>query len=231
MILILDLDDTLYPERTFVESGFQAVAQWLQSRFSWNANDSLIRMRATLAASGRGVVFDELLSHHGKLRRSLVKDCLKVYRHHKPQIMLAPEARKFIDDWGERLYLVTDGHKVVQHNKIVALGLEHRFTHAYITHRYGINRAKPSPYCFERILTLESCDWRDLIYVGDNPDKDFVTLNKKGSITIRVMTGEHRDVIAKPGHDARYSITNLGELMPLLMKLQFDFKNKKWSKN
>ena len=38
MILVFDLDDTLYPERTYVESGFKAVADSLAQKFGFDAD-------------------------------------------------------------------------------------------------------------------------------------------------------------------------------------------------
>ena len=218
MILVFDLDDTLYPERTFVQSGFRAVAAWLQARFGWKAEASLLAMNAALAQSGRGAVFDTVLAAHRACSKSLVRECVKVYRHHQPKITLAPEAADFLAAWDGPLYLVTDGHKIVQHNKVVALGLEHRFKGVFITHRYGLRHAKPSPYCFDRIRSIESCRWQDLVYVGDNPAKDFVTLNTLGCVTIRVLTGEHRDAIATPGFDAAFHIDSVAELAGLLTR-------------
>jgi putative hydrolase of the HAD superfamily len=51
-----------------------------------------------------------------------------------------------------------------------------------------------------------------MYYVGDNPEKDFVNLNKVGVITIRVKTGEHSNKVAKDGYEARYIINALSEL-------------------
>jgi putative hydrolase of the HAD superfamily len=222
MILAFDLDDTLYPESTFVQSGFRAVAASLSTRFGWSAEASLLAMNAALSQSGRGAVFDTVLAAQGACSKPLVRECIKVYRHHQPQIALAPEAVDFLAAWNGPLYLVTDGHKVVQQNKVIALKLYNRFDRVFITHRYGLRHAKPSPYCFERIRTIESCRWQDLIYVGDNPAKDFISLNALGCITIRVHTGEHRDVVAIPGYDAAHHIASMAELAGLLMRVSAD---------
>jgi putative hydrolase of the HAD superfamily len=56
--------------------------------------------------------------------------------------------------------------------------------------------------------------------VGDNPAKDFVNLNEMGATTIRLLTGSHASVIAKPGHDATHTIKSLSGLSDLLRPLQ-----------
>lgn len=116
------------------------------------------------------------------------------------------------------LYLVTDGHKIVQRNKVDALGLWPEFRRIFITHRFGLAAAKPSVHCFERIREAEGCDWGDMVYVGDNPAKDFVSLNPLGVHTVRVLTGAHANVVAKRGHDANVTITSLDSLPNALVE-------------
>jgi putative hydrolase of the HAD superfamily len=219
MIPIFDLDDTLYPERTYVESGFFAVALMLEQRFGWSAKESYAHMLDTLAAEGRGEVFNRLLAAKGALNYSRVRDCILTYRHHKPIIQLNPIASSVLSDLNVRPYLITDGHKVVQQKKVEALGLEAQFKKIYITHRYGIKNAKPSIHCFELIKKREKCEWSDMFYVGDNPAKDFVNLNPLGVHTIRVATGEHSKAIAQPGFDAIYKINTLEQLESVLKEI------------
>ena len=69
------------------------------------------------------------------------------------------------------------------------------------------------------ILSVEeSCEWRNIIYVGDNPNKDFVSLNKMGAITIRVLTGYYSSFKASASYDAS-SINSLATLSDLLSSL------------
>lgn len=219
MIPIFDLDDTLYAERSFVESGFRVVAIELEQIFGWNVETSLMYMMKTLSDVGRGAVFNSLLHSHGVLSPKLLKHCINTYRHHLPNIELAPEAGRVLDSFISRPYLVTDGHKVVQYNKVKALDIQSRFNRIYITHRYGIRYAKPSIHCFELIKKREKCTWSEMFYVGDNPGKDFVNLNPLGVHTIRVATGEHAAVVAKPGYDAKHKIASLDELEKLLKEI------------
>ena len=211
-ILIFDLDDTLYPERTFVESGFQAVAAYLQAQRGWPAEDSFAHMKNVLKREGRGAVFNSLLAHHGEIRHYAVVECVRIYRHHVPEIRLAESVRNLLARLAPPLYLVTDGHKLVQQYKVQALGIEPLFAKVFITHRYGLRHAKPSIYCFDLIRAREGCDWSDMVYVGDNPAKDFINLTPMGVRTVRVLTGEHRLVKAKFGHEASQVIDKLDQL-------------------
>ena len=221
MVLVFDLDDTLYDERTYVRSGFRAVARWLNTIFGWKKDTTYDFMTEVLETEGRGRVFDRLLEQQGSLTKTLVQDCLRVYRHHRPKIQLWPDARAFLKQYcGDALYLVTDGHKVVQAQKVHALGINGRFRKVYLTHRYSIRSAKPSTRCFELIRARENCDWKEMIHIGDNPAKDFVGLKALGVRTVRVLTGCHRNTPAQPGYDAEYRIQDLAHLPSLLRRMQ-----------
>lgn len=220
-ILSFDLDDTLYPELSYVYSGFKAVAAHLKAQRGWPEADSLASMRQVLRRDGRGFVFDSLLALHGEMRRSAVNECLKIYRHHVPEITLFDSARYLLTHLEPPLYLVTDGHKLVQQRKIQALGIERLFAKIFITHRYGVHNAKPSIHCFELIRARERCDWTDMIYVGDNPAKDFVNLTPLGVRTVRVLSDERRSVEIKPGHDALHVIDHLDQLPNKLPDLRW----------
>lgn len=222
MILIFDLDDTLYEEMTYVLSGLRAVARHGEQTYGWNAEESFAFLRQTLEREGRGKIFDRWLEQGGKLNRSNVRNCVKVYRHHRPELRLLPEAEAVLQRYETRapLYLVTDGHKIAQRNKVEALGLRARFRRCLITHEFGTRNAKPSLYCFELIRRAEKCNWADLVHVGDNPAKDFVNLNRMGALTVRVLTGSHKQAQARPGFDAQHTIASLAEL-PTLLEQRF----------
>jgi putative hydrolase of the HAD superfamily len=225
MILIFDLDDTLYVERTYVESGFRAVAQFLKSEFKLNDEDSFIQMIQILDIDGRGKVFNKLLIRNNIFSKKLLGKCLAVYRQHVPRISLDKSAKNFLEKYRNYpLYLVTDGNKEVQAKKIEALNLKIYFKKIFITHRYGVHNAKPSTYCFDLIRKNEGSSWPKMVYVGDNPLKDFVNLNPLGVKTIRVLTGEYRHLAPQKKYDANYKINSIEELEVLLREHNEEFK-------
>jgi putative hydrolase of the HAD superfamily len=220
MVLIFDLDDTLYDEMTFVSSGLRAVAHYGKESFDWDAEESHSFMLTCLKKHGRGKVFDEWLRYHGRYSAARVRACVSVYRHHQPEISLFPSAQRLLTLYKTKcpIYLVTDGNKDVQKKKIQALKLESTFNRSFITHRFGIRNAKPSLYCFDLIRRAERCSWSSICYVGDNPVKDFVNLNLVGALTVRVLTGSHASVVASPGYDACATIPNLLGLPDVIAK-------------
>lgn len=218
MILIFDLDDTLYPEIDFVKSGMRAVADFMQEKHGFDSKQTLEFLLWSLNNNGRGEVFDDLLKKHDIWSRSKVDKLVSVYRHHSPSIELFDAAKNVLERYYQDsdLFLVTDGHKIVQKNKITALCLNKYFVRMFITHRFGIKNAKPSTHCFELIKKSKKTDWDKLVYIADNPAKDFVNLKKLGVKTIRVLTGSYASVKAVPGYDAEYHIENLDFLADVL---------------
>ena len=218
MILVFDLDDTLYPESTYVKSGMKVVAKMLSENYALEFDATEMRLLEILDQHGRGKVFDIFLNEKKIFSKKIISSCIKKYRHHCPNISLYPGALQAISGFIGKKYLVTDGNKIVQQAKIKALNIEYLFEKTYLTNRYGVINAKPSLHCFKRILERERSNWSNLIYVGDNPTKDFINLNIMGSMTVRVMTGMHESVVCSPENDARIKIKNISDLKIVLKK-------------
>jgi putative hydrolase of the HAD superfamily len=216
IILALDLDDTLYSEINYVHSGFAAVAIWLENKFGWPSAESVSFMKNTLENEGRGLIFNKLLREKNCYTQKLADQCIKTYRHHSPNISLDDSAFSILENCNFPLYLITDGHKVAQSRKVDSLNIKKYFKKIYITHRYGIAHSKPSLHCFQLIKKRENTSWSNIVYVGDNPEKDFVNLNKVDACTIRILKGAHKNVIARPGYDAQYTINNLTEIIQVI---------------
>jgi putative hydrolase of the HAD superfamily len=221
VIVALDLDDTLYPEESFVRSGFQAVARRLHERWGVAVEEAFEVMWRSLESRGRGTQLDDVVEHFGLDGRQSVRELLKVYRHHPPSISLPPESRAALEALQPRhLYVVTDGHKVVQQSKIDALGLPPFVEHAYLTHRYGIRNRKPSPYVFELLMRRERCAAGNLVYVGDDPSKDFRGIRPLGVRTIRVATGRHSGVVVPAAKDAERTVASIADVPAVVQELE-----------
>lgn len=218
MVLIFDLDDTLYAEASFVRSGLKAVGAYAAEHWGLDQSRSFEELEAILNREGRGSVFDIWLEKHNLLSKSNVRECISVYRGHSPRVSLFAEADRVFRQLpvGVRKYLVTDGNKLVQANKVSALGLWETFSGVYITHRFGLAAAKPSTYCFQKIRAKEKVRWDEMVYVGDNPRKDFVSLKPLGMHTVRVRTGPYKDLKVPRRMDAAHSIASLNGFLELV---------------
>ncbi len=212
-VLVFDLDDTLYPELSYVHSGFRAVAAFLSPLLGVPADILAAGMVAEEAAQGRGQVFDNALRQHDRWSKALVAACLRTYRQHHPTLSLYPDAERCLTRFAAwPLYIVTDGHKEVQARKVAALGLAGRVRHAYLTNRYGRHRAKPDPHVFQLICRREGVAPTEVTYVGDNVRKDFVGIKPLGFNTVRILRGNYAHYEADAAHEADRSIHSLDEL-------------------
>ncbi|WP_201317857.1 HAD family hydrolase [Paenibacillus sp. EPM92] len=218
-VVVFDLDDTLYKELTFVESGFKAVSFDLHNRFGLKPEETFQTMWLELQRHGRGKVFNCVLARYGLETKGNILHCLNIYRKHRPDISLYDDARRCLEELkAYPMYIVTDGNKLVQQSKLQALGLyDHEFIrHCYITRRYGIKNEKPSPHCFMKICEREQVDPKDVVYIGDNPNKDFVGIKPLGFRTVRIIRGAFSELIKPNDYEAEHQIESLDELANLL---------------
>ncbi|MCB0322533.1 MAG: HAD family hydrolase [Bdellovibrionales bacterium] len=182
-VVAFDLDDTLYPERDFVESGLRYVAERLGLASSFDL----------IAAYHKGErdVFGTLLETPGLTGRFTKQDLLEWYRSHQPDIVLEPGVSRVLQRLSEQnvpLALITDGRSVTQRNKIRALGIEHLFSPIVISEEFGSE--KPDERNFRAVEAAHpGCRY---LFVADNPAKDFITPRKFGWTTICVLdAGQH----------------------------------------
>ncbi len=218
MILVFDLDDTLYDEKQFVYSGFLEVANWISEMSKTSSNIIYESMVKDLSVNGRGEVFNNALKIYFHKTKKNIKKCISIYRLHKPRIRLEKDVVDLLIELGKtyKLYIVTDGNKIVQNNKIKSLDVEKYIKKAFITYRYGLKASKPSLKCFEIIKNIEKINWQELVYIGDNPNKDFVNLNKVDAITIRVLQGDYANIEVTNEYDAKFKIDKLTDLRMLI---------------
>jgi len=219
MIIVFDLDDTLYDEITYVRSSLFEVSLYLSEKLHISKDIIYSNLNEVLEINGRGKVFDIVLTNYGIYSKSEVKRCLSIYRSNNPKIKLFDHAISCLERFKYyHKYLVTDGNKVVQKKKIDALGLNKYFIKALPTHNFGIANAKPSTYVFNKILKWENASPHELVYIGDNPKKDFVNLKKEGFKTIRVLTGCYKNLRLESEFEADYLVNTLDEINNKLIK-------------
>jgi putative hydrolase of the HAD superfamily len=219
MILVFDLDDTLYNEETYVLSGLKAAAKYIQLKYGIRYNEVLKLMIHELKTSGRGKIFDNALIKYNLLNKKRVRELISVYRLHKPEIKLYKDSLNVFKLYKEYpKYVVTDGNTIVQNVKCKALKLEKYIKKIFITYRYGIKYAKPSTYCFHKILETEKAVPENVLYIADNPYKDFINLNKEGFNTVRIMRGMFADIKVKKEQDGMYKIKSLNEITQKFIK-------------
>lgn len=185
-VLIFDLDDTLYPEKEFVMSGFKAVSEFLKKTEGLEIFEKLAKR---FNSGERGDLFTPVLAEHiPEVRESYVKELVKVYRSHKPSIKPFPEVRRVLANLkGQyRLGLISDGHLSVQKKKLASLNLREFFELIIFTDLWGHSFWKPHPRSFREAISFFRVDPSEAVYIGDNPLKDFIGARQVGMSTLRI---------------------------------------------
>lgn len=223
ILVIFDLDDTLFLERDFVRSGFAAVGRWMARTIGISNFD---RTCLELFEGGhRKLIFDLAAEHHAlSPDPALIDRLVTIYRTHDPRITLSDDARRYFDTRRQDLPigLITDGLAVTQRAKVRALGIGRAFGRAVFTGALGPGCGKPHPLAFEQIESWAKPFGLRLAYVGDNPSKDFVTPKGRGWLTVRIDRPERIHDVGAPSeaHEAHARITSLDELDACLFGLK-----------
>jgi putative hydrolase of the HAD superfamily len=205
--VVFDLDDTLYPERDYVRSGFDYLGRLVERLYHTPFQQPLREAEQ----SGCRDPLAQALQAAG-LPASLKEHLILAYRYHQPSLTLYPGAWELLQRCRARgcpLYLVTDGRSVTQRLKLDALGLSQVFDEVFISEEVGVG--KPHPRAFETIVARGEGPW---VYVADNPRKDFQAPHRLGWTTIGVRHRASR-VHAEPpdGQAPTFWVEELADLL------------------
>lgn len=172
IVVVLDVDDTLYLERDFVRSGFDAVGSWARDRLGVGGVGD--QAWALFESGVRRTTVTEALAHCGVVvTPELISTAVRIYRTHDPDIAVSADAQDFLQlRRADFLWaVVTDGPPESQRAKCSALGLFDFANPVVITSEHG--SSKPDPEMFRVVEKAHRRTGDKLIYVADNPAKDF----------------------------------------------------------
>jgi putative hydrolase of the HAD superfamily len=144
---------------------------------------------------------------------------IEAYRNHEPALALFDDAGWALGHFAHqaKLGLITDGTHHVQAKKVEALGIAAHFREIVYTHALGGREfSKPHPLSYERVEQALAAHGDRLVYVGDNPSKDFVVPNARGWTSVMVERPEFRRIHAgaqvAAGGAPQHTIASLTEL-------------------
>ena len=175
--VVFDLDDTLISEHEFMMSGYRAVSKHLEELLPDIWQDIYERL-IKLSEESPGNIFNRLLdTYHLYYDEDDIKELVTVYREHTPEITFHEDVIPVLTALkarGIRTGIISDGIPLTQHNKIHACGGEAYFDSIIITDELGgtVFR-KPDPRSFDLTAERFGIDISEMLYVGDNPEKDF----------------------------------------------------------
>ena len=184
--VIFDLDDTLYSEKEYIKSGFDAVENYFKiDNMSKKLWDCFLEKKNAI---------DFVLEQEGLLEEGTKKLALEIYRNHFPKIKLYEGIVDILLQIknNKKLGLITDGRPNGQRNKIKALDIEKYFDEIIITDELGgIEYRKPNSKAFELMQRKMNVSFEKMVYIGDNIKKDFIApeILKMKSIFFRNVDG------------------------------------------
>ncbi|MBO6858295.1 HAD family hydrolase [Roseibium sp.] len=211
-MIVFDLDDTLYLEREFAFSGYRFLDGWVNEREGLEGFGNACKV--LFEEGERRQIFNRALERLGHCGDShLIADLVAAYRGHPPQIALAQDAAGFLERHRGPFGLITDGPAETQNAKIVALGLDRWIENIRKTGDWPQGYGKPHPRAYEEMEGL-AADGGPMVYVADNPAKDFVTPKARGWITVQIrrVGAVHPPHAKDDAHAAHVEITSLDEL-------------------
>lgn len=187
--VVFDLDDTLYMENEFVEYGLKNAANVAETVYGIvNANKKI----RSLYQESKVNVFDRLVNAETiKDKEIAVAGLVKAYRNCEPKNLHCNpgvlDLLKTLKKKGVRTGIITDGFADVQKSKIKALGIQEYIDEIVITDELGgVQCRKPNPIGFEKMLKMLDVKPQEMVYIGDNPNKDFAIKKYLPIITARV---------------------------------------------
>jgi putative hydrolase of the HAD superfamily len=183
LVVVFDLDDTLYPERSYVKSGVSSVSSLINALTGLNVEHQLLEYHES-----DGDDFIGEACRLANLPYSAKEGLLWHYRLHFPSISLDAETKSLLEDLrssGVALAILTDGRGITQRMKIKALGLD--WIRSYISEDFGSE--KPDPLRFTQIM--HDFPGSTYVYIADNPRKDFQAPEQLGWRTFQLEWKPH----------------------------------------
>ena len=186
--VIFDLDDTLVSEYEFIISGYRYMSGRLSERLGRSPEEIDDRLWE-LTKDKYAYVFNRLFDSYGiSYSDEELQGYILDYRNHPAGLRFYPDAYptlKWLKDRGILRGIISDGDPERQRNKINSAveGLpeeepartpEEWFDEVILNDEFGgASYRKPNPHGYRVMAERLGIEPAEMIYVGDNPAKDF----------------------------------------------------------
>ncbi|MDE6860980.1 MAG: HAD-IA family hydrolase [Duncaniella sp.] len=207
MVVAFDLDDTLYQEIEYVRSAYRAISRKFGAHY----------LPAMMSAATPAEAFD--------ITGLDIAEELDIYRTHIPDIKLPWDSLytlAMLRNLGHVLALITDGREVTQKHKVEALGLYRYMAQdmIYISESFG--EGKMTGGAMRDIMAKYPSE--KYLYIGDNPEKDFIRGNELGWLTVALKAKKDNIFVQKfdevdSGWLPAFVIDNIIELIQIVNRI------------
>jgi putative hydrolase of the HAD superfamily len=219
--VIFDLDDTLILEDNYIRSGYHALEAVLRKKYGLTEPDIAGQLYALYEENSRNV-FNRFLDSRGiSYTREDIMALVEAYRNHLPDIALEEDAAQLLEALHEKNIhtgIITDGYLSTQKNKVQVLGLDKAVDKIIYTEELGREYWKPHIKAFSLMKEYFQADYADMVYVGDNPEKDFRVKTQAPLTTIRIIRDRsvYKDAPYLDGVKEDIRVRDLREILTLV---------------
>lgn len=223
MVVVFDIDDTLFREFDFVESSFNIIAKAIANTGLLTAMQVNKILHDAASISEGFDTLEAVLAQFNRDNYFTAKWMVNMYRTHMPSISLRVGAKQLLDKLQKKkinIAIITDGRIVTQENKIKALGLHRWVSPENVIISEAIGADKTTAFPFLALAQLFPHE-KSFVYVADNPSKDFYWPNMLGWESVQILnpTGygvhQHRGRLAA-GYAPKHKVHTLAQISPIL---------------
>lgn len=187
--VLFDLDDTLISEKEYIKSGYKHISKILGRKLDKDEKELYELLLKLLGESSQNVFNRLLEKFEFNYTRNDILYFVEEYRNHLPKIVFFDDVLPFLDILKNKEIktgIITDGYLNAQQQKIKAVGASNYFDNIIVTDELGREFWKPHPKPFEIMKHVLDVEYDEMVYIGDNPKKDFYISSIYPIKTIRV---------------------------------------------
>ena len=228
--VLFDLYDTLISEKEYVSSGFNVVSKEIANKYNLDCNEVYRRMNAIFEKSSQNVFNRVLASFNILYSKDEILSFISIYRNHKPSIQFYDDVIPTINKLKKnrvKVGIITDGYKETQLRKIEALNCRTLFDEIIITDELGKEFWKPHEKSYKIMAENLEVKFNEMVYIGDNVEKDFKGANNLGILTVRIEREEalYKNINVENEKLAKYEIKKLDDiLVNILMRKDLNYE-------
>lgn len=224
--VVFDLDDTLISEKQYILSGFNKVSCEISRKYNLDYKKVYRKMNEFFKEDSKSVFNRTLGFFNINYSNAEISELINIYRNHNPKIEFYDDVIPTINKLKAmkiKLGIITDGYKETQLKKIEALRCRDIFDEIIITDELGREFWKPNEKAYKLMAKRLKVNFDEMIYVGDNEEKDFKGANNLGIITFKIerREGIYKNMKSEKEYIPKYIIKDIKSINELLNKIKF----------
>ncbi len=214
MLLLFDIDDTLFPSTYFSQlSRHNAINAMIDAGLNFPYEHLKEKLDTIVQEKGSNYPyhFDELCKQLScKNPSKVIAYAVAAYHNTKQSIRTFPSVKRVLLNLKKThsIYVATEGRAIKQWDKLLRLGVSDFFDDVFISEDLGTPKSEEF---YRRILQRLNTVPDNVVMIGDNPTKDIAPAKAVGIKTIRIKQGKYSTIPS----NADDEISSFDELLSL----------------